>query len=283
MSQSQRLTTVSGGHYWIDGGTMFGVVPRVMWERQWEVDDQNRIPQRTNCLLIETDSRRVLIDTGFGSKLTDKQRRHINAEAGDPLLESLAARGLGPDDIDAVIFTHLHFDHAGGATRYDERGQLVPTFPRAEYIAQRREWMNATANLPELRGAYDDDNLLPLRATGQLKLIDGNVEILPGLRAFVTGGHTEGHQAILIENGDQTAVYVGDICATTRHLPVLWCLGYDVQMQQTRRAKLDLLGQIADHNWLALFPHDPDTAAARLRRDERKDFVIEEPIAELLS
>jgi len=277
-----EISTVSGGHYWIDGGTMFGVVPRVMWERQWEVDDQNRIPQRTNCLLVEAGSKRVLIDTGFGSKLTDKQRRHIHAEDGDPLLKSLQEHGLQPDDIDVVVFTHLHFDHAGGATQFDGDQKLVPTFPRAQYVVQRREWLNATANFPELRGAYSDDNLLPLSQSGRLRLIDGDVEIEPGLRAIVTGGHTDGHQAIMIESGDHTAVYVGDICATTRHLPVLWCLGYDVHMQQTRRAKIDLLGQIADQNWLVLFPHDPHTAAARLRRDPHKDFLIADSIPVLL-
>lgn len=280
-----EISTVSGGHYWIDGGTMFGVVPRVMWERQWEVDDQNRIPQRTNCLLVEAGSKRVLIDTGFGSKLTDKQRRHIHAEDGDPLLKSLQEHGLQPDDIDVVVFTHLHFDHAGGATRFDDQPQgrqLVPTFPQAEYVVQRREWLNATAHLPELRGAYSDDDLRPLSESGRLRLVDGDVEIEPGLRAIVTGGHTDGHQALVIESGDHTAVYVGDICATTRHLPVLWCLGYDVHMQQTRRAKIDLLGQIADQNWLALFPHDPDTAGARLRRDPHKDFLIADSMPVLL-
>ncbi len=278
---SFELRTISGGNYWIDGGTMFGVVPRVMWERQWELDDQNRIPQRTNCLLIETGSKRVLIDTGFGSKLTDKHRRHINAEEGDPLTKSLAQCGLTPADIDVVVFTHLHFDHAGGATSFDESGELVPTFPRAEYVVQRREWMIATASLPELRGAYNDDNLLPLSASGQLRLIDGDTEIVPGLHALVTGGHTDGHQAIVIESGSETAIYVGDICATTRHLPVLWCLGYDVHMQQTRRAKFDVLGQIADERWLALFPHDPQTAAARLRRDAQKDFVLADAVSVL--
>lgn len=280
-----ELRTVSGGHYWIDGGTMFGVVPRVMWERQWELDDQNRIPQRTNCLLVETGSKRVLIDTGFGSKLTDKQRRQINAEDGDPLRKSLEEQGVAPADIDVVVFTHLHFDHAGGATTFadqQQREDLVPTFPRAEYVVQRREWMNATANLPELRGAYSDDNLRPLSESGRLRLIDGDVEIEPGLRAIVTGGHTDGHQAVAIESGGQTAVYVGDICATTRHLPVLWCLGYDVHMQQTRRAKRDLLGLIADQNWLALFPHDPNTAAARLRRDSHKDFLMTDALLGLV-
>lgn len=276
-----ELLTVSGGNYWIDGGTMFGVVPRVMWERQWELDDQHRIPQRTNCLLVRTGTKNVLIDTGFGSKLTDKQRRHINAEEGDPLITSLAGLGLVPADIDVVVFTHLHFDHAGGATRYDEAGQLVPTFPRAEYVVQRREWMIATAHLPEHRGAYSDENLLSFRDSGQLRLMDGDVEIEPGLRALVTGGHTDGHQAIVIESDGDTAVYVGDICATYRHLPVMWVLGYDVHMQQTRRAKFDVLGQIADRNWLAMFPHDPNLAAARLRRDSQKDFVVADGIAVL--
>lgn len=270
---SFELLTISGGNYWIDGGTMFGVVPRVMWQRQFELDDHNRIPQRTNCLLIKTGSKNILIDTGYGTKLSDKQRHHINAESGDPLGISLAEHGLTAQDIDLVIFSHLHFDHAGGATHRNAAGELVPTFPRAEYVVQRREWMNATAHLPELRGAYNDDDLEPLQASGRLRLIDGNVEIEPGLRAYVTGGHTEGHQSIFIDSAGERAVFIGDLCATYRHLPVLWCLGYDVHMQQTRRAKIDLLGQIADNGWWVIFPHDPNVITTKLRRDPHRDFA----------
>lgn len=268
-----ELHRVSGGRFRIDGGTMFGVVPRVLWERNFPTDEQHRIAQETNCVLIQTGTKNILIDTGYGPKLPDKQRQNMAAEHGEPLLVSLGQLGLTADDIDTVIFSHLHFDHAGGATRLNEAGELVPVFPRAEYIAQRHEWIVATADYPELRGAYPPENLLPLKASGQLRLMDGNVEILPGIRSMVTGGHTEAHQALVITSDGQTAAYLGDICATWRHLPVLWCMGYDVHMRQTRRAKADLLGLAADEGWMVFFNHDPDVFGARLKRDSKKDFA----------
>ena len=189
------------------------------------------------------------------------------------MLRNLSAVGLSAGDIDVVIFSHLHFDHAGGATRIDSDGKLVPTFPNAEYVAQRTEWFNATADYPELRGAYPQENLLPLRESGQLRLIDRDAEIMTGLRTMVTGGHSDGHQVVIIESVGETAVYLGDICPTSRHLPVLWCLAYDVNLLQTRRSKASILGRIADQGWLALFDHDPDHVGARLNRDPQKDFV----------
>ena len=270
------LRTISGGTYWIDGGTMFGVVPRLLWERNFPTDDRHRIPQDTNCLLVQTGDRNILIDTGAGSKLSDKERDRLSAQPGDPLVENLQSAGLSVADIDQVVLTHLHFDHAGGATTRDEDGQLVPTFPNAEYVVQRTEWTIATAGYPELRAAYSLDNLLPLRDSDQLTLIDGNVELCTGIRVLVTGGHTEGHQVIILEADGETVVYLADLCATWRHLPVLWCLSYDTHLLQTRRMKAEVLGQIADSGWLALFDHDPDVRAARLQRDSRKDFVLAE-------
>jgi glyoxylase-like metal-dependent hydrolase (beta-lactamase superfamily II) len=268
------ITMVSGGRFWIDGGGMFGVVPRVMWERVFPPDEAHRIPQETNCLLVRDGERNVLIDTGYGSKLSDKQRRNFSADDGEPLVESLAAYGLTREDIDVVIFSHLHFDHAGGATRYDGNGGIVLAFPNAELVAQRREWVDATSGYPELRAAYPQENLEPLRNCGRLRLIDGDVEIVPGIRSQVTGGHTDGHQVLIVESEGESAVFLGDICSTTRHLPVLWCLGYDVHMQQTRRAKARVLEQIVATNAIAIFDHDPDIGAARLRYDDRKDFAV---------
>lgn len=274
-----ELTTVCGGTYWIDGGTMFGVVPKLLWQRQYAPDESNRIFQRTSCLLVRSPDQTVLIDTGYGSKMTDKHRRQISGEEGEPLVRNLAAIGVAPEDIDAVIFTHLHFDHAGGASRMTAEGQLADVFPRAQYIVQRREWEIATSDLPELRGAYQPENLAPLLASGRLRFIEGDTEIFPGLRSVVTGGHTEAHQMIALHAGDQTAVYLADLVATVGHLRVSWCLGYDVHMIETRRAKQRCLGEIADNGWLALFNHDPEVAVARLARDSQKDFVVVDPRA----
>ncbi len=273
-----ELTTVSGGRFRIDGGTMFGVVPKPLWERAAPPDERNTIPQATNCLLVRSAGRRVLIDTGYGSKLAEKQRRHIDAEPGDPLAASLAAAGVVAEQIDTVLLTHLHFDHAGGATRRDESGTLIAAFPNAEYVVQRSEWEFANADLPELRGSYPAENFAPLADSGRLRLIDGDVEVAPGIASLVTGGHTPGHQAFLLESAGEAAVYLGDVCPTPRHLRTLWCMGYDLDLLATRRMKRILLGRIADEGMLALFDHDTEVAAARIARDTAREFVATDAV-----
>lgn len=276
-----QLTTISGGMFRLDGGAMFGLVPKPLWNKIYPCDENNRIQLTTNCVLIRSGARLALIETGCGSKLSEKERAIYASEEGDPLVADLDRHGVNVADIDTVILTHLHFDHAGGATQADADGTLHPTFPNAEYVVQRWEWQIAMADFPELRGSYPQENLRPLEASGQLRLIDGDVEILPGIRALVTGGHTLGHQAIAIESEGRVAVYLGDVCPTSKHLPPLWCMGYDVDLLHLRRIKRELLGKIADRGWLALWGHDPTMAAARLRRDPRRDFALAEEIAKL--
>jgi glyoxylase-like metal-dependent hydrolase (beta-lactamase superfamily II) len=274
------ISTVSGGRFRPDGGTMFGVVPKVMWSKLIEADEYNCIAQATNCVLVQTGRQNVLIDTGYGSKLRDKERLLLRADPGDPIVDSLVAKGLSPENIDLVILSHLHFDHAGGGIRLAD-GKLVTTFPRAEYVVQRLEWEVAMAGYSELRAAYPMENIAPLENSGQLKLVDGDVEIVPGISARITGGHTNGQQALFIESGGETAVYLADACPTTRHLPSLWCMSYDMDLLQSRRIKPLLLGEIADRGWLALFDHDPDHAAARLCRDPDREFAVAQAITEL--
>ncbi|MGE3314036.1 MAG: MBL fold metallo-hydrolase, partial [Planctomycetaceae bacterium] len=224
---SFELTTISGGRFLTDGGAMFGIIPRPMWVRVFPTDEQNRIRQATNCILVRTGTQNVLIDAGYGSKIPEKQRSHMAGEPGNPLFASLDAAGVLPDEIDTVILSHLHFDHAGGTTLLDDSGNLVDAFPNAEYVVQKQEWESATAGHFELRNAYPQENILPLEKTGRLRMIEGDVEILPGFRSMVTGGHTRAHQAIVIESGDEGAVYLADICPTWRHLPSLWCMAFD--------------------------------------------------------
>jgi len=274
------ISTVSGGRFRSDGGTMFGVVPKVLWNKLLPADENNCIPQATNCVLVQTGRQNILIDTGYGSKLDEKERRVLCADSGDPIVDSLETKGLSPEDIDLVILSHLHFDHAGGGIRRVE-DKLVTTFRRAEYVVQQLEWDIATAGYPELRAAYPQDNIAPLQDSGQLRLVDGDVEIIAGIHARITGGHTSGQQALFVESQGEIAVYLADACPTWRHLPSLWCMSYDMDLLQARRIKPILLGEIADRGWLAMCDHDPDHAAARLIRDPKRDFAVAEAIQEL--
>jgi len=275
-----KISVVSGGSFKLDGGSMFGIVPKPIWSKTTSCDEQNRILLETNCFVIKDGDRTMLIETGVGSKLSDRFRKFHDIAPGNPLVKNLKAIGVQPTDIDTVILSHLHFDHSGGSTMHAEDGNLIPTFPNAEYVAQRHEWVMATSGYPELSGAYMVENLLPLEETGQLRLIDGNVEIVPGFHAWVTGGHTEGHAAIVVESEDEIAVFLGDLCPTTKHLPTLWGMAYDVDVLQLRRKKSEVFGKIADEGWLALFDHDPQVTASYLQRDDKRNFVLNNPIVD---
>lgn len=277
----------------IDGGNMFGVVPRSLWSRERTPDDQNRVACCCNNLLIrgEVDGklRTVLVDTGNGGKWNDKMRSFTNMQPGNPILDSLSAMGVAPEEIDTVILTHLHNDHAGGATKLDEDGKAVPAFPSARYIVQQHEWDDATGRRPELAGMYFEGDFVPLGEAGRVDLVDGETEVLPGVRVVPTGGHTPGHQMVVFdpealgesEHGGikfRGAVYACDLCPTAAHLHTSWCLAYDQHLRETRRVKPKVLGDIADNGGLLLFAHDPEHYAVTLKRDERKHFVVKEEV-----
>ena len=274
-----QLTIVSGGRLWIDGGNMFGVIPRVMWERVSPPDGQHRIQLDTNCVLVQTRDSLGLIDTGYGGKTPTKQRLRYALDDGTPLAPSLAAVGVAPESIDWVILTHLHFDHAGGATRRDEEGRLRPMFPRARHIVQRVEWEDATGDIPELVGAYYPDDFAPLEKEGLLELVDGDAEIAPGVATQLTGGHTRGHQIVRIESADDSAVCLADICPTTAHLRTLWTMAYDQFPLAVRRNKPIILNDVAEHHRLALFSHDPHITAGRLVRQSDNEWSVAPPVA----
>lgn len=276
-----QLDSINAGRFMLDGGAMFGVVPKPLWDKLQPADEQNRIRMATNCLLLRDGRHTVLIDTGTGTKHDDRTRTQIAVEPGDCLVDSLAAVGVSVGDIDTVILTHLHFDHAGGATHRDASGVVVPTFPRARYVVQRGEYELAASGAPELRGVYPKEHFEPLMQAGQLELLPGAGEILPGIGSLITPGHTRFHQSIVIQSSGQTACYVADLCPMAAHVRSHWCMAYDTEVLETRRQKSRLLGQAADEEWLILWDHDPDMVACRLRRDAKREFAIVEPRVEL--
>ncbi|MEO2031712.1 MAG: MBL fold metallo-hydrolase [Planctomycetaceae bacterium] len=268
-----ELTIISGGTMRVDGGNMFGVVPRVLWARVCPPDEDNRILMDTNCLLVRTPDSLGLIDTGYGDKATEKVRRRGCMEDGAPLVRNLQDAGVQLNDIDWVILTHLHFDHAGGATTVDDEGQLQPVFPRARHVIQRIEWDDAISGRPELAGAYSPADFQPLQEAGLVTLIDGEHEVVPGITTQRTDGHTRGQQLVKLSSRGETAVYAADLCPMAAHVRKMWTMAYDQFPLTTRRTKPEILGSIADQNQIAIFAHDPQTRIVRLRRDEQTEFA----------
>ncbi len=272
-----QLDTVNGGHFRIDGGLMFGVVPRSLWGPIAPPDTQNRVLCANHCVLARDGRHQMLIDTGCGTKFGPLERRYYDLEPGDPLLESLAALGVAPEDIDIVVFSHLHFDHVGGAHRRDGKGHIVPTFPKARHVVGRIEWNDAIGGAVELRAAYAPNDLLLLQDTVRLELLEDGESVLPGGYVRVTGGHTRGHLAIVLESNGQGMVYPGDLCPTTAHIRRSWCTAYDVHLAETRRRKPLLLGEAADREWVVIWSHDPRLAASRIQHHPKLEFVVCDP------
>ena len=261
------LHLVSDGQVSLDGGSLFGVVPRSIWRNLATADRKNRVALGLNCLLIRTNGKNVLVDTGAGAKHPPRRRALFGMAAGK-LLNGLKEHGLAADDIDLVVLTHLHFDHAGGCTRLGPKGRLTPTFPRARYIVQQRDWAEATYTNDRTRPAYLPDDFLPLQEHGLLDLVDGEADIAPGVRVRRTGGHTAGHQMVLVESEGQRVACLGDVFPTHHHLRPHWVTAWDGYPMDTVAAKRDLLTQAEREGWRLLFGHGVQQRAGRLVRHE---------------
>jgi glyoxylase-like metal-dependent hydrolase (beta-lactamase superfamily II) len=269
-----RVHVLRDGTFALDGGAIFGVVPRVLWEKTNPPDESNRVSLGLNVALIESGGRRLLVDTGVGDKWSDKEARIYRIDRSRTLLGSLREIGLGPGDIDVVVNTHLHFDHAGGNT-HRPNGKVVPTFPRARYVVQRGEWDDATHPHERSRASYREINFVPVADSGQLDTVEGEVEVLPGVRVVPTGGHTAHHQIVLVEGGGETLAIPTDLLPTATHLPLPFIMSYDLFPVATLEAKRRLLGRAADERWRLLFYHDPRTQLGRVRREGDR-YVLEE-------
>ena len=269
-----RVHVLSDGAFALDGGATFGVVPRVLWERSDPPDAQNRVTLALNVALIETRGSRILVDTGMGDKWSERETRMYRIDRSASLLRSLSELGLRPEDIDFVVNTHLHFDHAGGNTRIVDGG-LRPTFPRARYVVQRGEWHDATHTHERNKASYLADNYVPVAESGQLETVEGEVEIADGVRVVPVGGHTAFHQMVVVEGGGETLVVPTDLLPTASHLPLAFVMGYDLFPVGTLEAKRRLLRSAAAEGWSILFYHDPRTRIARVR-PEGERYVLSE-------
>lgn len=268
-----RLHALEAGLQHLDGGAMFGVVPKPLWERRIPADSRNRIPLALRCLLVETPGALVLVDTGAGNKEDEKFHEIYGIEnRGSPtrLEDAIRAAGRRPDEVDIVISTHLHFDHAGGNTVREPDGRIRPAFPRARYVVQRREQDFARLPNERIRASYMADNYEPIASAGLWDFADGETEIVPGVSVIPTPGHTPYHQSVLVRSEGQTACFLADLVPTTAHLPLPWIMGYDLEPLVTLETKRTLLERARQEEWLLIFEHDPTTSWGRLDPGEKR-------------
>ena len=267
-----RIHGLQAGGQKLDGGAMFGVVPKPLWERRITPDERNRIQLGMRCLLVEHDIGPVLIDTGAGNKETEKFYDIYGIEnRGDPgptwLEDALREAGIRAEDVAMVINSHLHFDHAGGNTTRDADGTVRATFPNATYVMQAGEYQYATHTNERTAASYFPHNFVPLVEQGRVRFVDGDQEIIPGIRGIPTPGHTPHHQGLLVESAGERAFYFADLVPTSSHLPLPWIMGYDVEPLVTLETKRRILKRAVDEDWLVVFEHDADTGFARVRHD----------------
>ena len=270
---------IQAGGQKLDGGAMFGVVPKPLWERRLQPDARNRIQLGMRCLLVEHESGLVLIDNGAGNKENDKfhdiygvENEGEEGRGPTQLEDGLRQLGVAPSDIGLMLCTHLHFDHAGGSTTRAPDGQIVPTFPKATYVVQRGEYEYATHTNERTAASYFAHNFVPVFQRGQFDFADGAREIVAGISVVPTPGHVPFHQGIKLESDGEIAFYVADLVPTTSHLPLPWIMGYDVEPLVTLESKRRILTQAMQEEWLIVYEHDATTAWSRVQHDG-KAFV----------
>ncbi len=274
-----ELVPISDGITWWDGGGSFGLVPKVRWEKLLPPDDLNRVPMALRCLLIRTSNATILVDTGMGDKVTPEMAEQQNFRVDRPqgwLMDDLARNGVSPDDIDTVILTHLHSDHCGGSTRMID-GRLVPTFPRAKYWVQQREWEDAHHPNERTRATYLGPNFDPIQASGQLCLLNGDAQITKGVRVAVAPGHTAAMQAVIIESGGQVAAFPSDLAFFRWQLErPAWVSAYDVLPMTTIETKRHWQPWLVERQALVVFQHDTQVVAGRLVENKGRYTVVPE-------
>lgn len=271
------LHPIETGRFALDGGAMFGVVPKPLWEKTNPPDEKNRIDLAARALLVVGNGRKILVDVGNGSKYTDKLTSIYKFDTTHyDLVSSLKQHGLAPTDITDVILTHLHFDHAGGSTVMNN-GEIVPTFPKAKYYVQREHWRAANNPTERDRASFFKEDFMPLQFFGQIEYTDGEAEVFPGIRVRIVNGHTTALQCPVISDGTTTLFYCADLMPTTAHVQLPWIMAYDLRPLVTLEEKKKILDHAVDESWILFFEHDPRTEAVRVMRTE-KGIVIDTPV-----
>ncbi len=272
-----KLHIIDAGRFKLDGGAMFGIVPKRMWEKACPPDDRNLCTWALRCLLVENGDRQILIETGIGDKQDAKFRSHFEPHGEANLLDSLSKKGFQPGDITDVFLTHLHFDHCGGAVSRTEFGDLVPTFPNATYWSNRRQLRWATDPNDRERASFLKENFLPLADSGKLKFVSPNQKkpIAPGFSIRFAHGHTESMMLPVLETGGRTVVFCADLLPSHFHIPMPWVMAYDVRPLLTLAEKAPFLEEAVANNWLLFFYHDAVAECATLKRDEAGRIVVD--------
>ena len=269
---------VDAGRFRLDGGAMFGVVPKVLWEKKSPADEKNRIQMATNCLLLSGDNKNILIDAGIGYKSDEKFAKIFAIDYSEyDLNRSLQNLGITHDAITDVILTHLHFDHTGGATQINDNGQVLPTFPKAKYYVQKSQLEWAKNPLEKDRASFLKENFQPLEEADQLVVLEKAGELFPGIELILVDGHTRAQQLVLIHGDERTMLFAGDLVPTASHLPVPWVMGYDNEPIKTIQEKKEILGRAVHENWLLFFEHDPEIRCVRVKEGE-KGYEVDEVI-----
>ncbi len=282
--KSRRITLGSfqvlglrDGYFSLDGGAMFGVVPKVIWEKLIPADKSNRIQLGLNSILINTGNKIALVDTGIGDNLPSKYAKFYSPQRESGLLGELKKHGTAPEDIDFVINTHLHFDHSGGNTYKDSHGDFHPAFPNAEYVIQKKEWENANNPQGRDKPSYIDTLFSSLQREKQLRTAEGEEEIVPGIKVIPAPGHTTGHQIVRVESKDQVLYFLGDLIPTAFHVHLPYIMSYDLYPVETFESKERFLQRASEFGWIVAFNHDPRHFFGRI--SQKDGNYIFEPLS----
>ena len=274
----KEVYSIVDNSFKIDGGAMFGVVPKIIWERMMVPDESNRITLDLNLLLVKAEGKNILVDSGIGDTLNEKQKKIYGVEKDSNLENALSDIGLKPEDINLVILSHLHLDHAGGIVKFNSKGEKVPRFPEAKHVIQAEEWKYALQPDERTKATYMVENFQVIDECGAIELVNSDKEIIPGIKVKLTGGHTKGQQVVFIKGGGKTILYPGDIIPTISHLRIPYVAGVDIYPLEVMEVKKKLIQDCLEYNWMIAFDHEIKTKLCRLEKINDEIEIKKVPI-----